>query len=141
MRRRLAFLLLALALAPAAGCMSDGAGDTPAPSTGRWHLERTVDAQPANCHALGIGALELDVSADDIVVTGAHRFDNGDLFVDATTLRFATDEFALVDSLNPIIIGHDLTVDGDTITGTGSASGDGDDLGCHYAITITGARR
>lgn len=122
-----------LALAPLAGCMSE-------PIVGSWHIARTLAPPPAGCHGLDLGPLDVTFTPPTMTVTNAHLYDGRVPAVDATTAQFSTDEFIVSGTLDPIVIGHDVAISGDALTGTASAGGDGPDLGCAYSITLAGTR-
>jgi hypothetical protein len=113
----------------------------PKPISGVWRVDRSVPAQPAGCRALGVGAIEvtIDGAAKTIAVTGS-TLEDYDQEVTDTTASFVTEDFGFSDELSrTIVIVHDLVADEatHTISGTGFASGDGDDLGCMYDLVLT----
>ena len=59
--------------------------------------------------------------------------------VTANTASFITEDHAFpMESFRPVLISHDLHWLNSQLVGTGSARGDGDDLGCAWTVELAG---
>lgn len=147
--------LVALLMATACG---DGAGGAvaidaavdaaPAPIDGTWTLTRTVATQgtpPCRVMSGSTETLVVAVGASPEFTLPDHSVFDPQIYphaVTATTIQFVAEEFGLfsTDPGRPILINHDLHLDGAALVGTARALGDGDDLHCVWSLTVTGAR-
>lgn len=115
---------------------------------GTWALSRTVSTQAAApCREMTASTDTLEISlgaAPPFTLPEHAQFDpqGYDHAVTETSISFVAEEYGLfgTDPSRPVLIQHALQLDGDTLAGTASAQGDGDDLGCRWELTVTGTR-
>jgi hypothetical protein len=139
MLRSIAFTLLALLSSSLAAC-----GDPEPPIAGHWTLHRTARPAPASCASFATATLHVVLTpggADEIDVVDEPLFDNGgNAILDESRVHFSTQATPFSNSLDPIIVAHDLTVDGDRLVGTATATGDGTNGGCTWTLDVVGER-
>jgi len=154
MRPFLLPVLLGFAAAVGAGCGDGGGGDddgagpvdAAAAIDGAWRITRIAPSQPAGCRAITPNPLDVTFAfgaAAPIVVASDSMLRDYDQVVAATTAAFVTQDFGAFSSESgrPVLIIHRLRVAGDQLTGTGTAMGDGDDIGCQWTMDLVGTRR
>ena len=96
---------------------------------------------PTGCRELHPGQITATFTVDGeppIVLEGT-SLREWDQEVTADAARFVTEDYAFPeDSLRPVLISHDVHWLNSQLVGTGGASGDGDDLGCSWAVELVG---
>lgn len=145
---RLLSIVGAVAVAAGCGDSRDEAGPDAGPSlNGTWNLARVVTGQPTDprCAPLADSGEQVRIATDeDPVVSLPQRIGGlvSNVEVAADVLRFVSEEYGLLapQPTWPILIGHDLTLDGDQLIGTGRSQGDDIYLGCTWDMTVTGTR-
>jgi hypothetical protein len=112
----------------------------PAPVEGTWLVERTLATVSDGCPRLSLSSFEL-VVADGVTLRGVTRNENFEPLVSDTGVSFSTHEYAYPDSLDPVLIGHQLAVAGDQLYGDASARGDGERIDCRWTIGLVATRQ
>ena len=151
MLRRLRPATPILLAASATAILATGCILEPPPTDGYWYIQRTVRPVSEECWQLSPGDLnvKVDVSAEpghEIVVTepGVSLYEGGDRVVTDTQVVLTTDEYAFsAESPGanlPIVIRHDMHIEGERLVGTATAQGDGDNIGCSYTIDLDGGQ-
>ncbi|MBK9034414.1 MAG: hypothetical protein IPL61_24630 [Myxococcales bacterium] len=135
-------ILLAAALAVTAACTDPA--DAP-PTEGTWLITRTVPTQPAGCFTLAPNTIEVQVTPGDaapvaLTATSGSTLRPQELSATEAAVVFVTEDYALSEPGRPILIKHQLHVDGAQLLGTGTAQGDAEDLGCTYSLDLVGTR-
>jgi hypothetical protein len=111
----------------------------PAPVEGTWLVERTVATVSEGCPRLSLVSFEIDVD-DGVTLRGVTPNENVEPQVSDTGVSFSTHEYAYPDSLDPVLIGHQLAVAADQLVGAGSARGDGERIDCRWTIDLVATR-
>jgi hypothetical protein len=122
-----------------AACTSDDISET-----GNWRLTRTVDLQPAGCPTMTVADLHvvIDPTQSPMLFGRTQQlFDDGQPYEGGPTMKFTTREnvFGAARPV-PILIHHELTLQGAQWHGTAFADGDGSINTCHYTVTLVGTR-
>ena len=136
MSRRLTCLLLVPALLLTA-CPSE---DEPAePIAGSWWVQRTVRTTTPGCPQLGLDDFELVLTLDGeppVVTRGVSLFEWSPNRLDQDSVTFTTHEYAYPDSLDPVLVGHDLALVDGQLVGTAFVHGDGPRIDCRWEIDV-----
>lgn len=140
------FALSVLALA--VGCTDDPGVPPLSPLTppieGTWRITRTVPSQPTDCAVLTANAIDVTFApgaAQPIAMQSSTSLRDYDQVVSDDTAGFVTEDFGFFDVPGrPVLISHQLRVDGAGLVGTGRARGDGDDLGCTWDLVLDAIR-
>jgi hypothetical protein len=112
----------------------------PAPVEGTWLVERTVATVSDGCPRLNLVSFEIDVD-DSVALRGVSPNENVDPVVTETEVWFGTHEYAYPDSLDPLLIAHELAFAGDQLVGGGDARGDGERIDCRWTIDLVATRQ
>jgi hypothetical protein len=125
----------------AAGCCSGS--PPPADLEGMWELRRSASPPEEGCTPLPAATLDMAIfgaCGGGETVSIDQALEVRDVGVGERTVGFTSSELPFSDSRGLLLV-HALELDRNgQLRGTASGSGDGDDLGCRYQVTVVGTK-